>query len=192
MRRKVKALLLLFFLLPVVPLKVSYLRLTYYDYKYTTPIQEGKLPNEILDSSLNGNSDCPVEVKNGLILLMKNEDVIKSIQVNLSRDFSGEGQCLIHNETLYVAVVGERGIVGIEGLYKDIDIVYHLQNRYVWAFDLGSGKVDWYYHEIKGCRTGGGCYPFDPQVKLQNGKLYVSFSPYEGRTLVFNPYSEKK
>ncbi|NJE26071.1 hypothetical protein E3E22_05440 [Thermococcus sp. MV5] len=186
MRRKLKALLLLFFLLLILPLGVSYLRLAYYDYKYSKPIQGGRLPNEVLNSSIKGDADYSVEVRNGVIMLMENNKVVKSIQVNVSRDFSGYGQYLIYNDTLYVVAVVEIGIVGIEGLYRDIDIVYHLQNRYVWTFDLGSGKLKWYYHEIKGCKTGGGCYPFDPQLKLQDGKLYVNFTPYEDRTLVFS------
>jgi|GEM_PF-2837560 hypothetical protein len=189
MRRKLKALLLLFFLLPILAPGVSHLRLAYYDYRYSKPIPEGRLPSGVLDTSIKGDADYSVKysvkVEHGTIMLMENNRVIKSIPVNVSRDLSGYGQYLICNDTLYVVAVFERGIVGIEGLYRDIDIVYHLQNRYVWTFDFGSGKLKWYYHEIKGCKTGDGCYPFDPQLKLQNGKLYVNFSPYEGRTLVF-------
>lgn len=186
MRRKLKTLLLLFFLLLILPLGVSYLRLAYYDYKYSKPIQEGRLPSEVIDSSIKGDADYSVEIRNGIIMLMENKKVVRSIQVNVSRNLSGYGQYLIYNDTLYIVAAGELGIVGIEGLYRDIDIVYHLQNRYVWALDLASGELKWYYHEIKGCKMGDSCYPLDPQLKLQNGKLYVNFSPYEGRTLVFS------
>lgn len=92
---------------------------------------------------------------------------------------------LIHNNMIYVAIIKEKGIVGIEGFYRDIDVVYHLQERYLMAFDL-NGDLKWYYKELKGCKPGGGCYPPEIELKLKDSKLYVTYAPLEKRTLVFD------
>lgn len=187
MKRKLKAFFVLFLLLVTLPLVISHIRIAYYDYRYSRPIQEGRLPDEVLNISLNGGADYEVEVRDGWITLMENDSSVERIRVNVSEDFTGYGRYLLFNGTLYVVAVSEVGIVGIEGFYRDFDVLYHLQNRYLWAFDLDDGKLKWHYHEIMGCKLGEGCYPFGPGLKFQNGKLYVSFSPHENRTLVFSP-----
>lgn len=92
---------------------------------------------------------------------------------------------LIHNNTVYAAIIKEKGIVGIEGFYQDIDVVYHLQERCLLAFDL-NGNLNWYYKELKGCKPGKSCYPPEIELKLKDSKLYVTYAPLEKRTLVFD------
>ncbi|NJE62466.1 hypothetical protein [Thermococcus sp. 21S7] len=184
MRKALKLFVALFVFIITFPLVLTHAKVLYYDLRYGEPVEEGRLPDEVKSFSLEGEPKCRVKVREG-VMLIETENTSFELNTGMNVKYS-EGSCLLRGGRIYAVFVETDGIVGVEGLYRDIDVVYHIQRHHVVAFK-GNGAVEWQYLETAGCRPGGGCYPpEEPRMNIQDGKLYVTLEPPENRTLVFS------
>ncbi|ALV63114.1 hypothetical protein ADU37_CDS14150 [Thermococcus sp. 2319x1] len=188
MTKTIRILFLFLLILLILPVGLTRVMVEYYEHKYSNPIQEGRMPDEVVKTSGGTEEEKPeysAKIMNNSVVLIRNGNIVWKSQSFEYLNWYSHVDVLIHNNTIYVAILKEKGIVGIKEFYQDIDVVYHLQERYLLALDL-NGNLKWYYKELKGCKPGEGCYPSEIELKLKNSRLYVTYAPFEKRTLVFN------